>query len=63
MTTCVSAPFPQLDLPAGCTVEVDLGDPAAIIVELNVYTFTPPAPLEAEPTPLGLPFTYVSEPA
>jgi hypothetical protein len=41
MATDVSAPLPDLILPPGATITVELDDASAIVTQLNVYGFSP----------------------
>lgn len=57
MPTDISAPLPMIELGPGATIEVDTGDPAAIVTGLTVYgTYYPPPGAEpAAPFPLFVP--------
>jgi hypothetical protein len=41
MPTKVSAALPDLILPPGATITVELDDASAVVTQLNVYGFTP----------------------
>jgi hypothetical protein len=57
MPTDVSTPLPMLELGPGATIQVDTGDPGAIVTGLTIYgTFYPPdASAPATPFPLFVP--------
>jgi hypothetical protein len=58
MPTDISTALPELDLPPGTTLEVDTGDAAAIVTQLNIYTLSPAATPAAPAELASLPFTY-----
>lgn len=59
--TDVSTTLPQMELGPTATIEVDTGDPAAIVTGLNVYgTYYPPD--GAAPVPLNPLFLPSADP-
>lgn len=56
MAADVSASLPELTLPPGATITVELDDPAAVVTEVNVFGYSPLREQDAqtEPTPVLL---------
>jgi hypothetical protein len=58
MATRIDTSWPELVLPPGATITVELDDPAAIVTKLNVYGFTPARQNDDEPASVTPLFSY-----